>query len=133
MNAIFQDHQDSANPMNGARVEADEAHQLLGRLRNCTPFFCSLEAQGGTLLIGVGGDVGCVQFTAAGGGPPYLMARNAGPADHLRKIEYREFLTGGTPTPVHQRYHLPWSEIEKVVNLFLEHGALAPDLVWEEI
>jgi hypothetical protein len=130
MNSVFHDHEDPANTLNGRGLTSSEAIRLLRSLRTRDPFFCSFETNAGTLLVGVGPDVGCVQFTPKAGGPPYLMAVNdsIGSSD-----EYVEFLSGGTPSPVPRRYSLPWPLLERIVTDVLDRGAIPNDAVWEEI
>ena len=130
MNAVFHDHQDIANPLNGRAVTSSEAIRLLRSLRTRDPFFCSLDADAGTLLVGVGQDVGCIQFTPTVGGLPYLMAMSD---PNESRDGYVEFLSGGTPSPVPRRYALPWLLLEQIVTAFLDEGAIPNDVVWEEI
>lgn len=129
MKARFQDHQDLANPVNGAEVGPSEAVALLRELRARQPFFCSLDTLAGTLLVGVGRNTGCVQHTAdSAGSPPYLMATASSPSE-----QGIEFLSGGTPTPIPGRYCLPWLQVEDVVHRFLTAGVRPNNVVWEEI
>jgi hypothetical protein len=130
MNASFRDQEDPSNPLNGHLVASSDVGQLLRSLQTREPFFCSLEADLGTLLVGVGRELGCIQFTPKDGGPPYLMA-TIGSMEN--GDEYVEFLSGGTPSPVPRRYCLPWSLVERTVEAFLTQGFVPSDLQWEEV
>jgi hypothetical protein len=130
MTAIFHDQENPSNPLNGHRVASSEVGQLLRSLQTREPFFCSLEADSGTLLVGVGRELGCIQFTPKDGGPPYLMATTGSMEDD---DEYVEFLSGGTPSPVPRRYCLPWLLVERTVAAFLDQGVVPSDLEWEEV
>jgi hypothetical protein len=130
MSATFRDHENPSNPWNGRRVTSSEVGQLLRSLQTREPFLCSLEADSGTLLVGVGRELGCIQFTPKNGGPPYLMA-TTGSMDN--GDEYVEFLSGGTPSPIPRRYCLPWPLVERTVAAFLDQGFFPSDLQWEEV
>jgi hypothetical protein len=108
--------------------------QLLRVLEGCdgrAPFFAELvEEDGHKLLIGLGGAVGCVQFSSANGRPPYLMALAAHP--NIGR-EAAEFLCGGTATPVSIRYILPFEDIERIAIEFLQTGQRSSRISWEEI
>lgn len=77
----FFDRQDDANPMNGSRVDGVEPLlRVLDAQQDRDPFFAELVgANGFKLLVGLGGAVGCLQFSASTGEPPYLMAVNPDP------------------------------------------------------
>lgn len=130
MNARFCDHEDPANPMNGYSFMAKEVVQLLRSLQGREPFMCSLEADAGTLLVGVSENIGCVQFTSPDGQPPYMMATVN---DHEDGNQSMDFLSGGTPSPIPERYCLPWPLVERIVAHFLDQGAVPSDFRWEEI
>jgi hypothetical protein len=83
---------------------AAEVLNLLKSLRNRTPFFCELVGENGyNLLIGLGGDIGCAQYSGGDGEVRYLMAVAKEVPD---TAAYTEILTGNTPTPVPGRYCL---------------------------
>lgn len=130
MNAKFNDHQDPASSANDHYVNSDDAVRLLRSLQARKPFFCSLDTTAGTLLVGVGAEAGCVQFTPTSGGPPYLMATVDG--GDMRG-EYVEFLSAGTPSPIPTRYILPWRLVEEIVVHFIDHGVIPSRITWEEI
>src|SRR5690348_8748577 len=76
--------------------------RMLESFPNRAPFFCQLlDDRGHKLLIGVRGEVGCVQFSSATGDPPYLMALTSLPHDPNEEID---FLMGAEATPISSRF-----------------------------
>jgi hypothetical protein len=130
MNASFSDYEDPTNQLNGHRLSSAEAIEVLRSLQGREPFICSLQTDSGTLLVGVGRELGCVQLTPADGGPPYFMATTSSMGD---ADEYIEFLSGGTPSPIRRRYCLPWPLIERIVTHFLDQGIVPTDVQLEEV
>ncbi|WP_437945365.1 Imm1 family immunity protein [Sorangium sp. So ce296] len=130
MNANFCDYEDPSNPLNGRRLAPTEILEALRSLQGREPFICSLETDSGTLLVGVGRELGCVQFTPANGGPPYLMATTG---STVKDNEFVEFLSGGTPSPISRRHCLPWQLVESAVADFLDQGVVPQNLHWEEV
>lgn len=92
--------------MDGAELSGpDDVRALFVQLRGRAPFMFELVGENGhNLLVGRGDDCGCVQFSRADGTPPYLMAVSEEPSG---ADELVEFLAGGTPTPIPQRFCLP--------------------------
>jgi len=132
MIVTFFDRQDSMNPLNGRKIDDRVALlALLDSLKGRPPFFIELVGtQGYKLLLGLAETVGCAQYNASDGSPPYLMAvvpRKESLSGHI------EFLIGGTPTPVSSRYCLQLGVIREVAAHFLETGVRSPDVSWEEI
>ena len=70
------DLQDSASHWNGSFIEdAVSLTRLLEDSKERRPFFLELEGTNGyKLTIGIGGPLGCVQFSSIDGEPPYLVA-----------------------------------------------------------
>jgi hypothetical protein len=110
------DCQDQTSSVNGLAVTNDEQLiQILDSLRSRKPFFAGLVRNNGcTLLIGIGEEVGCAQFSRSNGDPPYLMA--VAPRQ-FAEHESVEFLAGNTPTPVPSRYILPFEKIKEIAEL----------------
>jgi hypothetical protein len=133
MKAVFRDLQWKDNPANSKVIESPEsALQLLDSLLDRPPSLCTLSSEDAKaeILVGVGDPLGCVQFSASDGAPPYLMPR----ADSvLSGNDYVTFLAGGTPTEIPRRYCLPWPQVREIVDYFIKHGSRKPDLIWEEI
>jgi len=128
----FKDLQDHDNPWNGMRI-ADSATllRLLDELRNRPPFFCELVGDNGfKLLLGVGAECCCVQYSPSDGNVPYLMAvgRPEGSVN-----SFKEFLTANTLTPVPERYCLPFEMMKQIAVHFLEQGGRLDSVAWEEI
>jgi hypothetical protein len=132
MNATFQDLQDMHNTMNGICVHDEHSlNGLLDSLKGRQPFFFKLVAHNGfTLLIGLGPDVACLQYSASDGEPPYLMAIG----DEVSDDEpFTTFLTGNTPTPVPRRFCMPIGRLKRLIEDFLRNGEWASGVVWEAI
>lgn len=132
MNVSFFDRQDPTNPCHGALVHGGEwlLHRL-SELQRRPPSFCELEADNGfNLLLGIGKERGCAQYSAADGSPPYLMAIvEVADGDE----EYMEFLTANTDTPIRQRYCLRIEQIKEIALAFLATGQRYEGVTWEEI
>src|SRR5215470_17783591 len=105
----FHDYQDQTSSLNGLAVTSDDLLlRVLDGLRAREPFFAELLGENGyQLLIGIGGTVGCAQFSRSDGEPPYLVAVAPDPVPDHKQIE---FLCGNTPTPVPLRYILPFDK-----------------------
>lgn len=107
----------------------DEVTKLLNGMRNREPFMCELVGDNGYKLgIGIGADVGCVQYSRVDGEPPYLMASNG--------IEYGDehtFMMSGTPTPVDGKFCLPMTKVIDIAGFFVETGRKPAEINWEEI
>jgi hypothetical protein len=133
MTAEFFDRQDERNPLNGCTVTtAAQLCRVMSvlDLATRTPFFAELIGVNGyKLLLGLGPNLGCVQFSAVDGSPPYLMAVNTTPYCVERSLS---FLIGGTPSPVPGRYLFPLHIISKIAERFVETGDRKDDIVWEE-
>lgn len=130
MNATFFDYEDAANPLNGCSLDAGQVVKTLRSLQERKPFVCALETTAGTLLVGIGQELGSIQFTPAEGGPPYRMAT----ADSLEaKDEFVDFLCGGTPSPIPQRYCIPWPLVERIISHFMDSGSIPNFVKWEDI
>ncbi|PHR87369.1 MAG: hypothetical protein COA78_37200 [Blastopirellula sp.] len=133
MNIEFHDREERNNPLSGQSFSStDEVAALMDKLRTKPPFFCELIGDNGyNLMIGIGGDVGCVQYSARDGLPPYLMATAF--SGNKSEGEYMEFLTGGTLTPVERRYCMPFNIVSEIVADFVRSGLASSAVEWEEI
>ncbi len=128
----FFDRQDSTNPHHGAVLSgADMISSLFKEERTKSPHFCELiGANGYKLLLGVSASLGCAQYSAADGSPPYLMA--IGDKDIIEE-GYVEFAIADTDTPVPRRFCLPIGTIEQVARDFVANGTRSSTVDWEEI
>jgi len=131
MNVSFFDTEDGANRLNGQVIT--DWKQLIGileELRTREPFVCKLTGDNGFELdVGIG-KKGCVQYGRTDGLPPYLMAV----APFLEDSEGEtEFLMTGTPTPMSNRYCMPFDKVQEIVGYFARSGSAHPDFIWEEI
>jgi len=131
MKATFCDYEDGYNIMNGRSLNASEVLALLRALQAREPFISALDAEGGTLLVGIGREQGFVQFSPAEGGPPYQISKSD---TDQRTDSYLDLLCGSTPTPIPTRNCLPWPVVEAIVTHFIENGGSIPGFVeWEEV
>jgi hypothetical protein len=128
----FFDRQNGQNPLNGCVfTQTTDLLALLNQLQQRDPFFCEFLGQNDhKILLGIGGTVGCVQYSGKNGDPPYLMAVSADP-DSL--TERREFLIGDTLTPVASRYCLSFDTVREIAAYFQMTGERSPIVSWEEI
>ena len=133
MTITFLDMEDSANESNGMKFQSSgELIQILEKSRNRPHFLCKLTSDKGHYLdVGVG-KVGCAQHTRVGGMPPYLMAVAPG-KEHVNEEDggYTEFLCGGTPTPVSDRFCMPFETVREIVRHFSETGETHPEFSWD--
>jgi hypothetical protein len=132
MNAIFKDLQDHSSRLNGAAVHnRHELFAVLESARDREPFGCELEGENGyKLTLGIGKHVGFVQHGSVDGDTPYLVAVAA--VTHWHH-DYAEFLVGDTPTPIPQRFCLPFEMVKEIAAHFVETGQRSPTLAWEEL
>jgi len=128
----YKNQQDDLDPMNGQVVAGRmQLDQLLNGRRNNTPFLARLSGDNGfEIMVGVGGDVGCVQYSRSDGKPPYLVAVSNSP--HMITGDV-EFLTADTPTPIPARNILNFAEVKQVALHFLETGERSNAVRWETI
>lgn len=108
-----------------------QLRELLEALHNREPFFLELVGENGyKLLLGVGSDIGCAQYRAIDGRPPYLMSVANEKDDDG---EYAEFLIADTATPVPRRFCVPSAVLKQIAVDFLETGAPSLTVRWQEI
>jgi|YelNatPaOPRAMG01_1025707.scaffolds.fasta_scaffold75042_2 hypothetical protein len=133
MKVEFQDLEDRSNPHNGEGfTSVAQVVGLLNELRySRPPFMCELRGDNGiTLTVGLGIDIGCVQYAPSDGNPPYMMA--VSPPEVKPYAGEMEFVVGGTATPIDGRYYLPFQNIEQIIAYFMETGGRSPTVAWEE-
>jgi Immunity protein Imm1 len=131
MKTQYFDRQDVANPLNGMSItNLSELRSALESARGRPPFFVELIGDNGfKLLLGIGGNEGCAQFSSVAGAEPYLMAVSPdGDAEGERV-----FLIGDTASPVPKRYCFPHGIVEDIAATFVQTGQRKSDLTWEEI
>ena len=132
MNATLYDRQESNSPLNGTKItHSDQLRSVLSTVRDREPFFAELIGDNGfKLLLGLGSNEGCVQFSSVEGDPPYLMA--VAPRVDESKPE-RSFLIGNTPTPIPARFALPSEVLLSIAGEFIDSGGRSEMVTWEEI
>jgi len=82
------------------------------------------------LLVGLGGEIGSIQYGRIGGSPPYMMAAAV---SMERTTDHMEYLIGGTPTEVPSRYCLPIEMVRDIASHFQNTGDRSQMVSWEEI
>jgi hypothetical protein len=133
MHARFQDFEDEHNPRN-AQMLGDRAAvvALFDELcKRRAPFMCQFTGDNGfNLIVGIGGDYGCAQYSSNDGMPPFLMAVDiqGSPADRDM-----EFLVGGTPTPIDRKYRVPIEQVREAVAEFVTTGRKGAGVRWVDL
>jgi hypothetical protein len=132
MIVTFFDQQDESNPINGSAIaDSEELLRILDSLRTRSPFLAQLFGENGyNLMVGIGGAIGCVQYSRTDGSPPYLLAVASNPIAENGDIE---FLLGNTPTPISVRHILPFEKVKEIARHFRETGARSAAVSWEEV
>jgi immunity protein Imm1 of predicted polymorphic toxin system len=128
----YRNNQDKSDPQNDAFfVESNDLADFLDSARTKNPFIAELRGDNGfELVIGIGGNFGCVEHIAINGDLPYLMAMSFHPLLTNGEVE---FLTANTPTPIAARYILSFDELKEVALHFLATGERSHSVSWEEI
>jgi hypothetical protein len=124
-------HMGSKNKIGDGAIlhSAKDVTELLAQLRLGDPVMCNFEAEDGDFLtVGVGADVGCVQFTGSDHQPPYLMA-----VGDQSVAGNRLFDLDGSETEVEEQYCLSFTLLEKIVQHFVENGQMLQTVSWEEV
>ena len=131
MNVTFEDFEQLDNPRNGTTLNDGTAvSDLLASLAGRDPFIFELQNQEGyRLTIGFGGTLGCVQYSAADGTPPYMVVV----ADAPSPVESRYFSAGGQETEILGRFCLPIGRVVDIVAEFVATGARSLSVAWEEV
>jgi hypothetical protein len=132
MTITFFDQQDKQNTLNGLVIsDPEKIVVLLDSLKHRPPFLCELVGDNGcSLLVGVGTQYGCSQYSFSDGRVPYLMAVST---EQPSGNDYLEFLSADTPTPIAKRYCLPLETTQKIARYFVMSGGRYPEVEWEEI
>jgi hypothetical protein len=132
MKTIYSNQQDKNDPLNGSEIGSSaELAQLLDQARTKKPFFIRLSGDNGSeLMIGIAGNIGCIQHSRLERGYPNLIAVSSCPP--MRR-SYVEFLTANTPTPVAARYIISFDELKRVVLHFLRTGELSDAVHWQKL
>lgn len=128
----YKNQQDDSDPMNNVAITSKrELSHLLQVRRNNSPFLARLSGDNGfEIMIGIGGDVGCAQYSCSDGSRPYLMAQSANPPLKGGDVE---FLTANTPTPVPASEIISFEELEQIALHFLETGERSDIVCWEDL
>jgi hypothetical protein len=132
MNVLYANQQDDSDPINGTVIaESVQLLALLESKRKNAPFFARFSGDNGfEIMVGIGGEVGCVQYSRSDGKRPYLMAVSADPP---MRNGYVEFLAADTPTPCAARYIIRFDEVKKVALYFLQTGERSDTVSWQAL
>jgi hypothetical protein len=132
MKIRYTNQQDDCDPMNGTIIASSiKLSELLDDRRNNAPFLARISSDHGfEIMVGIGGDVGCVQYSRSDGKAPYLMAVSAHPP---MKGGYVEFLAANTPTPIAGRYIVSFGELKEIALHFLKTGERSDAVSWREL
>jgi hypothetical protein len=128
----YKNQQDKSDSMNGAAIASKEAlSDVLEARRFNSPFLARLWGDNGfEIMVGIAGDVGCVQYSRSDGKAPFLMACSANPPMKSGDVE---FLTTNTPTPVPTQQIVSFDELKEVATHFLETGERSDAVSWEPV
>ena len=133
MRVEFFDRENESNPINGSTFDSDaELLLVLKVLRQRTPFFCELVGDNGrNLLIGLGPELNCVQYSSSDGEPPYFVA--LGPNENAGENQDLEFFMGGQLSEVPAHYGLGPHLVDAIASHFLRTGERSPLVPWESL
>jgi hypothetical protein len=128
----FYDMQEDKDHLNGTEIaDSLQLLQILDSLRERPPFICELVGENGiSLSFGIGLPVGCVQYRATNGEPPYFMATSNDP--NIAEEQF-EFLMGGTLTLALGHFCIEIKLLKQVLSYFQETGYRSPIVQWEEV
>lgn len=132
MSAKFFDLHNDGNPENGTELTNGlQAKALLARIAINPPFVAELVSDHETkLMIGLGPEIGSVQFCTADDEPPYFMAKLE--SQNMRS-GITEFIIGNEPSEIELRLCIPLSVLLEVAAYFVETGQRSSIVSWEEI
>ena len=129
MKVRYVNRQDKSDPMNDTDIaDENQLRALLDQRRHRAPFIADLAADNGyELVIGIGVEYGCAQYSRLDGEPPYLMAISSQPQVMSGVID---FSTNETPTPCAARYIISFDELKEVAVHFLRTGERSDAVSW---
>jgi hypothetical protein len=80
MKLLYENQQEDADPMNGMIISGGaQLDAALDAGRIGTPVFVRLSGDNGfEIMVGIGHNVGCIQYSRSDGEPPYLVALFSG-------------------------------------------------------
>jgi hypothetical protein len=108
-----------------------EISDLLDTFPERLPFFCEFTASNGSkLLVGIRGQLGCIQYSSIDNSPPYLVAVET---DRQVTDEVVDFLMANADTPVIARYCVQFAKVRDIILNFFETGQRSPVVPWEDI
>jgi hypothetical protein len=128
----YKNQQDDSDPMNDVAITSKrQLSNLLQTRRINAPFLARFWSDNGfEIMVGIGGELGCVQYSRSDGRRPYLMAHSPNPPLNSGGVE---FLTANTPTPVPAAEIISFAELEEIAIHFLETGERSSLVLWEAL
>jgi hypothetical protein len=125
-------NQNELDPMSGKAItENTVLANLLDSRRQDQPFLADLCGDNSfQIMIGIGGNASCVQYSRMDNKPPYLMAVSTQPP---MKRGYVEFLVNNTLTAIAARYIISFNEMKKIALHFLETGERSNGVSWQSL
>ena len=131
MSAKFLDLQNESNPDNGTIVhDGASAKALLIRNSSREPFTCQFvyddEFQ---LMVGLGPDLCCAQYSATSGNSRYLVAYLESERMQAGEVE---FLLNNSPTEILRKQCFPLKVLLEVAAYFVEKGKPSGIAQWED-
>jgi Immunity protein Imm1 len=132
MSAKFFDLHNAKNPDNGTELpDGSAVRALLARNAINPPFVAELISDHATkLMIGLGPEIGSVQFSTADHEPPYLVANCQ--SEKMRS-GVAEFPIGNEPSEIELRWCIPLAVLLDVAAHFVETGQRSPSVAWAAI
>lgn len=129
---FFRNYEDKQDPNHGRAMSSDDdLAGFLDEARKRPPFTAEFSGAGDfELVVGIGGEFGCAQFSRMDGRPPYLMAVSPRPPMKRGVIE---FMCGGTPTPIGSSNILRFDELKEVLIHFMRTGERSSAVTWRPV
>jgi hypothetical protein len=128
----YKNQHDKSDPMNDVAIASEkELSDLLRARQYNAPFIARLSGDNGfEIMVGIAGQVGCVQHSRSDGSLPYLMAHSPNPPLKSGDVE---FLAANTPTPVPAAEIISFEELEQIALHFFETGERSSAVLWETL
>jgi hypothetical protein len=118
-------------PPSSYPVDTANIRSLIEPFRTRKPFFLELRGDyANKLLVGLGADAGCIQYSAVNGDAPYWMAIDP---HRIDDAPHMGFLINDTATEVDGRYRLSIATLTEVIATFIATGEKSPVCSWESL
>jgi len=116
-------------------VDIETREQLLEKLEGLNDIMTNTvvgldDFNGPSFLVGLGGEVGYINYKPKGNGPPYYSSVNT--AIDAKDEGYICFEFGGAESNIPSRNLLPFETILDALTTFFETGKFPDGLHWEQ-